>query len=149
MLLLKKLVHTCLIGVLMASVSKPALAQEIFSKGFELGAGSRAIAMGGAYTSISDDYLASWWNPAGLAQIGRFEVFGSLDRLTRESKIDLLTNASGFSDINAEDEQNYTNVNSIGLVFPYSTAKGRLVMSIGLNRIKPFDANFHFKSVDV
>jgi len=148
MLLLKKLVHSFLIGVLMASVSKPALAQEIFSKGFELGAGSRAIAMGGAYTSISDDYLASWWNPAGLAQIGRFEVFGSLDRLTRESKIDLLTNASGFSDINAEDEQNYTNVNSIGLAFPYSTAKGRLVMSIGLNRIKSFDSNFHFKSVD-
>ena len=31
--------------------------------------GLKAIAMGGAFTSIADDTSAIYWNPAGLAQI--------------------------------------------------------------------------------
>lgn len=33
------------------------------------GVGSRAIAMGGAYVGLADDYSAIYWNPAGLSQI--------------------------------------------------------------------------------
>jgi hypothetical protein len=36
--------------------------------------GARAIAMGGAFTSIADDVTALYWNPAGLAWIGHQEI---------------------------------------------------------------------------
>ena len=32
-----------------------------------MGAGARALAMGGAFTSIADDVSAGYWNAAGLA----------------------------------------------------------------------------------
>ena len=33
----------------------------------KIGAGARAIAMGGAYTALSDDIYSVYWNPAGIA----------------------------------------------------------------------------------
>ncbi len=33
----------------------------------KIGAGARAIAMGGAYTAVSDDIYSVYWNPAGIA----------------------------------------------------------------------------------
>src|SRR5262245_12482221 len=36
--------------------------------------GPRAIAMGGAFTSIADDATALFWNPAGLPYIGHQEI---------------------------------------------------------------------------
>ncbi len=36
--------------------------------------GPRAIAMGGAFSSIADDATAVFWNPAGLARIGHQEI---------------------------------------------------------------------------
>jgi len=38
---------------------------------FALGAGNRAIGLGGAYVAIADDASAALWNPAGLAQLER------------------------------------------------------------------------------
>jgi len=40
----------------------------------ELGAGSKAAAMGDAYTSIAGDATAVYWNPAGLARLRGIEV---------------------------------------------------------------------------
>src|SRR5438045_2589889 len=39
--------------------------------------GPRAVAMGGAFSSIADDATALFWNPAGLPLIGHEEVTGS------------------------------------------------------------------------
>jgi hypothetical protein len=36
--------------------------------------GSRAIAMGGSFVSVADDASAMYWNPAGIARIGRNSV---------------------------------------------------------------------------
>ncbi|MBN1302379.1 MAG: PorV/PorQ family protein [Melioribacteraceae bacterium] len=33
----------------------------------KIGAGARAVAMGSAYTAVSDDIYATYWNPAGIA----------------------------------------------------------------------------------
>ncbi len=35
------------------------------------GVGSRATALGGAFTAVADDFSAVWYNPAGIAQIDR------------------------------------------------------------------------------
>jgi len=39
--------------------------------------GPRAIAMGGAFSSIADDAEALYWNPAGLPSIGHQEITGT------------------------------------------------------------------------
>lgn len=38
---------------------------------FALGAGNRALALGGAYVAVADDASAALWNPAGLAALER------------------------------------------------------------------------------
>ena len=38
------------------------------------GYGSRAISMGGAYSAVSDDFAAVYYNPAGLSQIGDVDL---------------------------------------------------------------------------
>ena len=38
------------------------------------GVSARAIGMGSAYTALSEDPSALYWNPAGLAQIKKFEL---------------------------------------------------------------------------
>jgi len=41
---------------------------------FELGAGSRALAMSGAFVAVADDVTAIFWNPGGLAQLEQIEL---------------------------------------------------------------------------
>lgn len=43
--------------------------------------GERAIGMGGAYTGISDDPSATYYNPGGLMSGGRFQLLGSLSSI--------------------------------------------------------------------
>ncbi len=43
------------------------------AKFLSIGAGSRAIGMGGAFTSIANDASAMYWNPAGIARLNRNE----------------------------------------------------------------------------
>ena len=49
----------------------------------ELGVGGRAMALGGAYTSIAEDGFAFYWNPAGVATLRRPEVSGMYASLFR------------------------------------------------------------------
>ncbi len=44
---------------------------------FAVGAGNRALAMGGAFVSISDDASAPVWNPGGLGFVQRMELQGT------------------------------------------------------------------------
>lgn len=44
---------------------------------YQVPVGPRAIAMGGAFSSIADDVSAIYWNPAGLSLIGHQEVTGT------------------------------------------------------------------------
>ena len=63
------------------------------------GVGSKAIAMGGAFIGLADDYSAVYWNPAGLVQMK--EANFSL------SVIDIIPNSSYQFDmygISAETE---------------------------------------------
>ena len=113
--------------------------EEVFQRGVDLGIGSRALGMGGAYIGIADDYSASFWNPAGLAQIRRLEGFGTLSYTQRKNDASL--EALG---LNTLDEVTTTNVNSIGLAYPIPTYQGSLVLSLGYHRVKPFDSNLLF-----
>jgi len=120
-------------------MSMAAAQEEVFQRGVELGIGSRALGMGGAYIGIADDYSASFWNPAGLTQIRRLEGFGTLSYTQRKNDaIDYLRSLRNV------DELTSTNVNSIGLAYPVPTYQGSLVFSLGYHRIKPFDSSLQF-----
>lgn len=40
----------------------------------KIGAGARAIGMGGAFIAVADDASTAYWNPAGLAYVGSREI---------------------------------------------------------------------------
>ena len=44
------------------------------AKFLSIGVGPRAIAMGGAFSSIANDATAMYWNPAGIAMLNKYQV---------------------------------------------------------------------------
>jgi len=65
-------------------MSSPALAAEGNLSGdtfgllpVPIGAGPRALGMGGAFSAVADDATATTWNPAGLTQLERPELAAS------------------------------------------------------------------------
>lgn len=63
-------VRLCVAAILCLSVAV-SRAHAAF---FEMGLSARAMAMGGAFTSVADDSSAMFWNPAGLAQLAHVEA---------------------------------------------------------------------------
>jgi len=112
--------------------------EEIFQRGVELGIGSRALGMGGAYIGVADDYSASFWNPAGLTQIRRLEGFGTLTYGQHK-------NVASFGSESNLDELTTTRFNSLGLAYPVPTYQGSLVFSLGYHSVKPFESSLQFK----
>ncbi len=120
--------------VLLLVVCISAEAQEI-TVGNLSGVGTRAMGMGGAYVAVSEDFSATYWNPAGLAQIKRIELYGSLSH--HKQKVE-----SSFYGGLGSSEISKTKLNSLGVVLPVPTYRGSLVFALGLNRIKSFDSIF-------
>ncbi len=60
-----------------------------FERGGGLGNGARPLGMGGAYVSIADDLSAVYWNPAGLYQQRRIEVYGMYGNLYNNKRQNL------------------------------------------------------------
>ena len=50
--------------------------------GNTFGVGARTMGMGGASLALADDFTALYWNPAGMAQIQKFEFFSSFSHNT-------------------------------------------------------------------
>jgi hypothetical protein len=59
----------------------------------EIETGVRALGMGGAYTAVSDDPSALYWNPAGLQQIKKQEV----QLMRAESFVGQVQNVAGYT----------------------------------------------------
>ncbi len=106
--------------------------QLLLTTGQYLGPGARAAGMAGTYTGIADDYSSIWWNPAGLAQIKRIELQGSLSRSGYGAKT---------SYYGAGDEGNTSGIrlNNVGAVFPVPVYQGALSFAFGYNQVQAFD----------
>ena len=63
-----------LVGSASAAVSNPSFA----SSPIPVGAGPRALGMGGAFSAVADDATAATWNPAGMSQLERIELGASV-----------------------------------------------------------------------
>ena len=108
-------------------------AAELLFRGSEIGVGSRAIGMGGAYVGVADDYSAIFWNPAGLGQLRRMEFNVGFSHNSAENSAQYLGNS-------LDNDRSFTRLNSIGFVFPVPTYRGSLVFGIGYNKYRDFDS---------
>lgn len=61
--------------------------------------GPRAIGMGGAFTSVSNDIISTYWNPAGTSSIVSNEAFFNHTDLYIDIKHDYAAFASNLSDL--------------------------------------------------
>lgn len=61
-------------SVLPGFVSKAAATDKYAGEFLRVGAGARAVGMGGAFIAVSNDATAGYWNPAGLSQLTRRSV---------------------------------------------------------------------------
>lgn len=63
-----------------------------------IGVGARALGMGGAFTAVSDDASACYWNPAGLVQLKNKEVQAMYSLLSIDRKYNFLNYAQPMKD---------------------------------------------------
>ena len=72
----RKLTGVLIVLTMFVGMRSANAQEDVFRLGMQLGVGARAIAMGGAYVSLGGDYASSWWNPAGLRDVRRSELYG-------------------------------------------------------------------------
>ena len=103
----------------------------------EIGFGARALAMGGAYTALSNDFSAIYWNPAGLAGIPRGGIFAEGLGTSLLNKITYLGSTASVDDYNRS-------LGAIGLVSALPTVRGSFVIGVGINKISSYDDIINF-----
>ncbi len=103
----------------------------------EIGFGVRALGMGGAYTAVSNDYSAIYWNPAGLASLRHAEFSGEFSNLNFNNNATFANSFTGRS-------QNFSRLRSVGAALPIPTTRGSMVFAVGYNRVKDFDRTLIF-----
>ncbi len=104
----------------------------------ELGFGTRALAMGGAYTALSDDYTGIYFNPAGLASMNVSQFYGEVTHLRYQ-------NEAIFHQSITSTLESYTSLGSVGLAMKLPTTRGSFVLGVGYNRVKEFDSVLRFR----
>jgi long-subunit fatty acid transport protein len=125
---------------MVGGLSESAVAQEIVLESFS-GVGARAMGMGGAYVSLSNDFSGMFWNPAGLAGVKRGEVHW-------EAMHSRFENASQFFGSPSVYEITSTRVGAIGAVLPYPVYRGSLVFAGGFGRNVTFDSGLDLSGYD-
>jgi len=124
-------------AILLTSFLISSLFSQSAQEGVELienesGFGIRAAGMGNAFTAVAKDYSAIYWNPAGLAQLERGQVSGSLYHNTFDNSSNYL--GTGFS-----DSRTFTKLKSLGAVFPFPVYRGSFVIGFGYQRVNDLD----------
>ncbi len=125
-------VFVCLLLTGLLAVMCPAQEEEV-AIGNTFGVGARSMGMGGASLGLADDFTALYWNPAGLAQIQKFELFTSVSHNT--ASID----SSFTNDETIGTSRSRLRPNSIGIVYPIATQQGGFAVAFGYNRVQNFD----------
>lgn len=120
--------------------------------------GPRAIGMGGAFTSVSNDILSTYWNPAGTSSIVSNEAFFNHTDLYIDIKHDYAAFASNLSDIgtvglfvsvlsmNEMEVRTIENPEGTGEFFD----AGALVVGVNYSRFltENFSIGFNFKYIN-
>jgi len=62
------------VALLLASITTCLFADKYAAEFLKVGAGARALGMGGAFVALADDASATYWNPAGIVSIPSTEL---------------------------------------------------------------------------
>ena len=142
---MKRATYTALIfllpAVFCATVTIAQVEEMAIGKTF--GVGARTMGMGGASLALSDDFTALYWNPAGMAQIQKFEMFSSLSHNTAIAD----TYFTGDT-VKTATSRSQMRLNSIGFVYPFLTRQGGFAVALGYNRSQNFDDQTAIQGVD-
>lgn len=111
--------------------------------GNTFGVGARAMGMGGASLGLADDFTALYWNPAGMAQIQKFEMFSSLSHNVAIADTFFTGDAAKTT-----TSRSQMRPNSIGFVYPLATGQGGLAIGFGYNRQQNFDYQTAVQGID-
>lgn len=103
----------------------------------EEGFGTRALAMGGAYTALANDYSGIYWNPAGLGSIDKTAIHAELSHLQFSNDALYMGNLTS-------NNQGFTKLKSLGFVMPLPTSQGSFVIAGGFNRVLDYDDHLYF-----
>ncbi len=141
---MKRVVYTSLICLFCLAFFVPlSMAQvEEMAIGNTFGVGARTMGMGGASLALADDFTALYWNPAGMAQIQKFEFFSSFSH-----------NRAGANTYFTDDDITTTSrsqmrPNAIGFVYPLMAEQGGLAIGFGYNRPQNFDYQTAITGID-
>ncbi|HOJ19502.1 MAG TPA: hypothetical protein PLT92_13150 [Ignavibacteriaceae bacterium] len=102
-----------------------------------LGIGARALGMGNAYNSTSDDASAMYFNPAGLGLIKKLEFMGGLEYYKFNNDATLFNNTEKYS-------SSSTRLNQLAFAFPFPTVRGSLVFGLAYNGAKNLTNSMSF-----
>jgi len=104
----------------------------------EEGFGTRALAMGGAYTALANDYSGIYWNPAGLGSLAETGIYAELSHMQFSNDALYMGNLTS-------NNQGFTKLKSLGFVMPLPTSQGSFVIAGGFNRVLDYDDHLYFE----
>jgi hypothetical protein len=93
---------------------------------------ARALGMGNAYLAISNDYMATRFNPAGLGRIKSTWLSGGL-------YVSSLNNSTTLFNDSLDASSNATKFSNLSAVFALPTDRGSLVFALGYYKSKEFN----------
>ena len=131
----------CLFATTFLATISTAQVEEM-AIGNTFGVGARTMGMGGASLGLADDFTALYWNPAGLAQIQKFEMFSSLSHNRAN------TDAYFAGDTAIGTSRSQLRLNSIGFVYPLQARQGGWAIAFGYNRPQNFDYQTVIQGID-
>lgn len=99
------------------------------------GTGARPLSMGGAYTAVSDDAFAVFYNPAGLTQIGDRELSFGIHHA--QSGIE-----NTYEGIRASTDNSSTSFGHLAMVQPVSSYGNNVVFGLGVFRAATSDIEY-------
>ena len=131
----------CLFGMACFVPFSSAQVEDI-AIGNTFGVGARTMGMGGASLALADDFTALYWNPAGMAQIQKFEFFSSFSHNRANA------NTYFTGDDITRTSRSQMRPNAIGFVYPLMAKQGGLAIGFGYNRPQNFDYQTAITGID-
>jgi long-subunit fatty acid transport protein len=108
---------------------------EISSSPNPVGAGARALGMGGAFIGIADDATAASWNPGGLIQLETPEisVVGTYNYRMEDTTYIAFPRASGPQEVDTYE------LNYLSAAYPFSAFNTNMIVSLNFQHLYDFN----------
>lgn len=138
-IILLSMVFVCLAGLLSA--------QSVNRGAFNImGAGARAMGMGGAFTAIADDATAASWNPAGLAQLTKpeaslvYDTYSGEVNYQDEGSYDFSDSGLSYTyeDLDDTADLDYDALSFASFLYPFEIGDRFLVTQFSYSRLSNF-----------